>query len=227
MSKASDYRDGCEDSTVAGDFLIAEFNELLSSFRHTEELGEKRVEFFITLTTAVLGAVVLLDRITGAVAIAALAMLLIFGLLVRKRIIRRNIKSHEYLRGTDRIRCYFASMHPEWEEYMFTAIRQDEPTRTSQIGGPISCLSFGTGGLLQVVSLVNSLLGGALAALVVLNAAFQASPAPNCTWAIAWPFLSALIVAICLWVGQMELSRRQYVKAEKRIGPEDESPNGD
>ncbi len=43
-------------SMAVVDLLLAEHREAYAMYRHSEELGERRVNFFITLTTAVVAA---------------------------------------------------------------------------------------------------------------------------------------------------------------------------
>ena len=40
--------------------LLAEYDQFSNAFRFNEEIGERRIEFFITIATAVLGGVVVL-----------------------------------------------------------------------------------------------------------------------------------------------------------------------
>ena len=141
-------------------FLLAEQRQIQESFWRNEESGEKRVNFFITLVTAVLAALVALatskqgliaaNRLPLVVAYALLA-LLAFGLVTLLRMIRRNQVTDQYKRALDTIREYFKQADPALATYQPFARRRRRRLLT--------------GGLVEMVSLVNSLI---LAALVGL-----------------------------------------------------------
>jgi hypothetical protein len=159
----------------SAEFMLEEFRQSLNSFWKTEELGEKRVEFFITLTSAVFGGLLLLDRIASGASLAALAVLFLIGQLLLLRILRRNVLSHEYLRAAGRVRMYFAERSPGLSEYMFSTPGDSRPVRGPKPGPAaarakrawVTALTPKTGGLAELVSLVNSLLVGAFAGLAI------------------------------------------------------------
>jgi hypothetical protein len=105
--ETADEEHHCLDS----DALIADLQGANTSFSHNEEAGERRVQFFIGLFTAVIAALValgvevmkspsgksLLD--TGrfvTISMIALALLFVFGLLTFFRIVRRDCVTEEY-----------------------------------------------------------------------------------------------------------------------------------
>jgi hypothetical protein len=142
------------------DFLLAEYRYLADSFWRNEEGGEKRVNFFITLVTAVIAALVALATRQGSltdgqlsgIAVAACLGLLAVGILTFKRLIHRNVVTDEYKRAMDVIR---RALGPAGYE-PFPA-------------GPSRRRRFGRGGLTDLVAAVNSIIVaatvGALAAL--------------------------------------------------------------
>jgi len=95
------------------ELLLEEYKYFTGSFWKNEEIGEKRVEFFITLTTAVIAAVVTLitsDRATSygidirQIGLAALAGILLIGLITFLRMLKRNRVTDEYKDKIDYIR---------------------------------------------------------------------------------------------------------------------------
>jgi hypothetical protein len=96
------------------EFLLAEHRYLADSFWRNEETGEKRVNFFITLVTAVLAALVALASNRGSLsseqisrfAFAACLGLLVVGVLTFRRLLKRNGAADKYKAGMDVIRCH-------------------------------------------------------------------------------------------------------------------------
>jgi hypothetical protein len=83
---------------------LEEYRSWLESMRQNEEIGEKRLQFFVTLATAVLGGVMALAKAKGAdfdidmdlaaeLARWALPALLIFGVLTFFRMLRRDSRT--------------------------------------------------------------------------------------------------------------------------------------
>jgi len=87
--------------------LLAEYAHFAESFLKNEEIGEHRVEFFISVTTAVIGGVVVLlftgehNQLTPEkkqIATAALLSALLFGVVTFIRILHRDNVTDEYKR---------------------------------------------------------------------------------------------------------------------------------
>ncbi|KPL26210.1 MAG: hypothetical protein AMS23_02615 [Bacteroides sp. SM1_62] len=120
-------KSGNNELNYSKDFLLAEYNHFAESFWRNEEVGEKRVNFFITLVTAVLAAIVALatkdgDFLTTGVicpiAIFALLLLLLFGRVILKRMIKRNITTDEYKMAMAMIRSRFRHWGDQIEDYI-------------------------------------------------------------------------------------------------------------
>lgn len=134
------------------EFLMAEYRVFAESFWRNEESGERRVNFLITLVTTVIAAAVAL--ITQAdpsregtllAVLFALFGLLTFGIVTLLRMLRRNHVTDEYKHAMDRIRDYFrdAAADRRLADY------EPFPKKAGR--------KAGTGGLVDIVSLVNSL----------------------------------------------------------------------
>jgi|GEM_PF-735785 len=141
-------------------FLLAEYSQIADSFLKNEELGEARVSFYVILVTAIIGGGITLLDIGDFPNIRELfiitsVILYLFGFLVLKRMIKRNISTDEYLRALSLIRNYFASKDTEVVPYLLfytnKTIAREYTTRDL----------FGkNGGLVEMVSFLNSIIVG-------------------------------------------------------------------
>jgi hypothetical protein len=99
-------------STALKDLFLADLELLEESIWRNEDIGEKRFNFFVSITTAVVGGLVALstsDRPTSgmlrtAPANIALVALLVFGLIIYHRLMHRDKVTAEYKRETRMIR---------------------------------------------------------------------------------------------------------------------------
>jgi len=97
-------------------FLLAEHQYLGDCFWRNEEIGERRVNFFITLVTAVIAALVALatseegnleEAEVYLITVFALLALLSFGIVTLLRMIHRNIVTDGYKRAMEMIEAAF------------------------------------------------------------------------------------------------------------------------
>lgn len=144
------------------DFLIAEQQLFADSFWRTEELGEKRLNFFISLLTAAAAGLVLLatsesgftDAQVQWLSFATGVALLILGLSTLLRMLRRNNVADQYKRAMDNVRDAFRNRYG-LEEYK-----------------PLEYLPrrLFSGGLAQTAALLNSMIAGAITGIGLLSA---------------------------------------------------------
>ena len=154
------------------DFMLEEYKHHFAEFERSEEIGEHRVNFFITLVTAVFGALGVLVFENGDFDInkyyliinAALLAILLFGILTLARMIRRNLVSHEELRAMGRIRRYFVEKDPYIKDFLYYKPRDDKPVRKKEWR---DLASIGTGGLVETVMLINSIIVAILLVLII------------------------------------------------------------
>jgi len=151
------------------EFLLAEYQNNRDAFWRNEELGERRVNFFLTLTTAVMAALAIREKgilASGGnvdpIVFYGLGAVLLFGVVTLARIIRRNLVSHEYLRAVARIRRYFTDRDQQILRHLYYKPYDDRPQRKKDWN---ELFSLGTGGLVETVALVNSIIVAALCAL--------------------------------------------------------------
>jgi len=144
------------------DFLLAEYRNLTDSFWRNEDAGERRVNFFITLVTAVISALVALaTRATDlgsdmvfVIVFFALSALLAFGIVTLLRMLQRNRVTDGYKRAMAQIRTFFKE--------------EDERLRAYE---PFSKTTrrIGTGGLAEMIAVFNALIFAALGAVLTAS----------------------------------------------------------
>jgi ADP-ribose pyrophosphatase YjhB (NUDIX family) len=107
---------------AAKELLLADHKYLCDSFWNNEETGEKRVQFFITLVTAVLAAIATMLTMFGdentntfftAIILFSLFALFSFGVVTLLRILKRNEVSDGYKKDIDDIRQRFKDFYDD------------------------------------------------------------------------------------------------------------------
>jgi len=139
--------------------LLAEYRYFSDAFWKNEATGEKRVEFFITLATAVIAGIVALMTRSGEVdtginfpliVAGALSALLLFGLITYARMLQRNRVTDEFKKIIDYLREQLKDRSTDLTDYKV-------PFRESK--------RWFKGGLAETVALMNSIIIGIMAAL--------------------------------------------------------------
>jgi hypothetical protein len=204
----AETRSAEDPSGRVADLLLAEHREAYAMYRHSEELGERRVNFFITLTTAVIAALAIrVEGVTerGEVDVLFfmfLPALLLFGVLTLRRIILRNQRSSRQLRAVHRISAYFVKSGSEACAHLefFDPERQSfgRERKWSQL------FTAGNGGLAETVSLMNALLLSFLVGLIVYETAKDETAA----------FLAGAGALVAAWVIEFALIKRAYDRAD-------------
>lgn len=107
-------------------FLLAEYEHFADGFFKNEEIGERRIQFFITVATAVLGGVVVLltsDHVQLSkaslrqIATAALLSVLLLGVVTFGRILQRDRVTDEYKGVLRYLREQWRRRSPGLEDY--------------------------------------------------------------------------------------------------------------
>ena len=93
--------------------IIADISHFEEKFRFNEDIGEKRMNYFVSLITASIAGLVALhnaipDGLTEITRIVALSFLLAIGLLTYLRMVRRNQVTDEYLHTLDELRRLYS-----------------------------------------------------------------------------------------------------------------------
>ena len=182
-------------------FLLAEYQYFSDAFWKNEETGEKRVEFFITLTTAVIAGIVALvtrsdesmpDVSIRNISVGALSAMLLFGLVTFLRIMQRNRVTDEFKEILDYLRELIKRQSPDLADYKL-------PFRSSK--------RWLKGGLAETVALMNSIIIGVMAALYLGG---------------GWNWILIPILFLFSFALQVRIAKndRRSAKEEKKILPQ-------
>lgn len=202
---------GGEYSSKIDEFLLHEFDHNAAALLQNEEAGEKRVQFFFTVVTAVFGIVGLAFRsetvpLTEQLAASwapvslGLLLLLILGLWTTSRIVQRNVTTDQHkfvLRGIRRrfVTSDFARKHPN----MFYKVYDDFDERRAMSG---------KGGWFEALLVLNS----ALSALLAWVVAKGLQPSAEYV-----EFLIPAVFAVLTAYAQLRYARRKYAENWKEL----------
>lgn len=139
--------------------LITEYMHFQEAFWKNEELGERRVTFFITLTTAIIAGIVALmtnkTELTEIevlqIASAALSATFLFGVITFLRMLKRNRVTDEYKGILRYLREQLKKRSPNLHEYQLPF----HPRQKRILGG----------GLAETVAVINSVILAVIAGL--------------------------------------------------------------
>jgi hypothetical protein len=200
-----------------GAFLLEEYKTLSEKFLENENLGEKRVNFFITLATAILtvlfaltgDAILFLDvEVNSSLFLIGSIILLIFGIATLSRIIYRNIATDEMKRQLDTIRSFFVEEYNDEVNFLpFNPFKKVARRKNPKYH------SLGRGGLLQMVALMNSLLG----ALIIYWMVGCSISEYNFKIHIHLHLFLSGCAFILTWLTQIYYTRRKY---NEKLGKE-------
>jgi hypothetical protein len=147
--------------------LLAELKYVTDSYWKSEELGERRLTFFITVAAAVMGGLVTMEKDAQVVPTNPLGVLgaafgavtlWLLGLVTIRRMQRRNEVRDDYRRAADKIRIYFGERSFEVQRYMPFDPTKSIPPRARRGS------RLGRGGLLETAILMTSLAAATAAA---------------------------------------------------------------
>ena len=177
LNKNKSYK---QDIDHSKELLIADYKYLCDSFRENEQIGERRIKFFITLVTAVLAACATLitsnngfintkedyERLVIAVIFFSLFFLLVIGIITLLRMIQRNRVTDGYKRDLDEIRQRFKDYFdknnaledyaPFGAQIVRTVYSQNNNIEIESNSGRIKLRRFG--GLTHTTAAMNSLI---------------------------------------------------------------------
>lgn len=175
------------------EFMLAQYELIHQRYLFEREVGEKRLNVFLTLITAVLGGLLLASTSQVAVAdlpflsVAGLALLLIFGFVTFDRIRLRTIACISWLTRANRVLKYFLDRHEELKLFA-------EPyaiVESSETWGQSLMLN----GLVRTVAILNTLTAIAIGAIACEN--YGSAPRPY--WAIVLAAAAVWLVHVLLW----------------------------
>ena len=125
--KKTDQEDGVK-------FLLTEYSEVFEEYRRVREEGVRRLQFFVTLVTAILGGLVILFQFVGSSwivfqisSIIFVFILLVLGWDIFRYLLSRDRSSDFNMRAMGRIRRYFVDHNLEISDYLVWDA-DDEPS---------------------------------------------------------------------------------------------------
>lgn len=214
------------------EFLLHQHDYFAESFWKNEESGETRLRFFIALVAAVsalVGALLSSDQgtetLTVTISMAALFALVTVGLALLLRMIRRDEVTDGYKFAMDMVRLHFlrfgtgnlSSFDPFGVDSIDDGSLSIAPGTPDQ--APVVAADqqrfkrrFLTGGLVEAVIILNSLL---IAALVVL-ASLVASPALK-LGSQAAPWLLGLAALVLAGYLQYAYAKRKRQSSDAKL----------
>jgi hypothetical protein len=189
-------------------FMLEEYRHLSSSFLSNKDRSERQVTIFATLVAATIAALSsgrLLLWVAGSASIGVL----LFGTITLAHVIKRNIKSDEYLRGLAKVRSYFIGKGADLESYLPFPPRLPEPMRQKVWK---ELIPFASVGLVESVQLLNSFACAAFLAFL-LRSFFQG---------LRYRYMVVLIALIftVAWVSQFLYIRWRYMQAKRSCAVE-------
>jgi hypothetical protein len=166
MGKQESEFPNIEAKNHAVNFLMAEYSELNQEFRRLRGEGLNRLNFFIAITSSILGGLVFLSQSSNTpglflkvTALGAMLFLILIGWETFRFTIGRDISADENLRRIGKIRRFFADNYPPVIKYLPWQIH-DEPT---------NWVTRNTSAIRQVAQSIVSLL---LMLIAIISASF-------------------------------------------------------
>lgn len=119
---------------MSNEYLIAEFTEIFAEFRRVRNEGIKRLNFFITLISAIFAGLIFVFQLTTIsllhkklIFISSFIFMMIIGFEFYRYLISRDISSDFNMRAMSKIRSYFISKDPNIHQYILWH-KTDEPS---------------------------------------------------------------------------------------------------
>ncbi|MFW9767504.1 MAG: hypothetical protein ACFFEM_01685, partial [Candidatus Thorarchaeota archaeon] len=154
---------------IQTEFLLREHEYFAESFVNNEEVGEKRVNFLITIVLAILAALVGLVSVESTIIDLSIVLMVgifvLFGLLLLSyvtllRIIYRNKRTDDWKYRLDTVREQFRTLDKRLEDYYPFGRKIQRRTGFRE---------FGTGGLVEFTMTIITILFIALVEFILAN----------------------------------------------------------
>lgn len=149
---------------VSAEFMLKEYERVYTIKLNEDAQAEQRVSFFLTVTSAAVGIIVLISQVSNittemfsAAIEGVLAVLLLFGLAIFTRLNVRPSQQKAYAKLLAEIQDYFAYLDPEVAAYL--EVQRDVFERPSFRSKIVGIILLGLrGSLTQLIVLGNSLI---------------------------------------------------------------------
>lgn len=113
-------------------FLVTEHSEIFQEFRRLRDEGIRRLTFYVTISTAVLGGIVFSFQIAELpvlvlkiISLFSILMLVLLGWDTFRYLIVRDISSDFNMRSMARIRRFFVDLEPKVKNYLVWSTHDD------------------------------------------------------------------------------------------------------
>ncbi|HEX6288380.1 MAG TPA: hypothetical protein VFZ66_04275 [Herpetosiphonaceae bacterium] len=191
----------------AKDFLLHEYQSLYALHQHAKDVGETRLNFYITFAAA-LGSVLIATQqfirsdIHLWLLIAGLAVIMCLGFITFRKMLQRRVATILYRRRLGRVRAWFAFHYPEILPGLPYAIGREIPMDWGKYKLGSSAFS---------VAFLNTILVIVLVFIILLNsfgltAVWWSIPASGIVGAATWWFH---LVWKDRWLRAAEMQDRQ------------------
>jgi putative (di)nucleoside polyphosphate hydrolase len=199
----------------AADLLLREHQEAYTMFRHSEDLGERRITFFLTLTTAVIAALTIRtngvttgdDGEVDELFYYFLVPLVLFGLVTLRRMMVRNVSSSRQLRAIARINAYFCESGPPGLASHLEFFKPPWDPSFARRYEWRDAFALKRGGLTETVTLINSVLLAFLVGLAVFDVVEGGGAAG----------LAGGLAFVVAWAGQFTWMKLFYNDQAKKL----------
>lgn len=183
--------------------LMAEYERFAESFWKNEEIGEKRLNFYITLTTAVLAGIIALvssdhknisDDTVCLIVTAALSGVFLFGVVTFFRILQRNRVTDEYKCTLDFIRAELSRLSSSLSDFELPFWNNRK--------------KHFKGGLAETAGVMNCIVLAVIVAIWL-----------GCGWYWLWVPIPSILVGIIQWVfiGKRKEEKKEMVANVERL----------
>ena len=183
------------------EFLLREYEHVSECFLQNEEGGEKSVNIFLTITTALAAGLAFgWEKLESGAPLYWLPMTgltffwLLLGFTILRRLVRRNLTTDEHLRALARIRRHFVHRENDycWKILPYDPYKSRPPREASKS-------PFGKGGYVEILMLLNAMVACA-GVWLVTHWKLNVSPGQLDT-DLMGPGIG-LIAALLVWGGQ-------------------------
>jgi hypothetical protein len=209
------------------EFLQKEYDNLTQLITENEQLGERRIQFFLSLV----GVVTTLIGIFGIselnfdfkkdenkqkfqiiiIIFTIVIMILIpFGIMTLKRLINRNIITDRRILDLEYIRNYFKK-YASTELKKYFPFQEYDFNRCRTLEWKEIFLTKG-GGLIETVALINSIIGGLISGAIVFFVILQTSKNILDNSIIYYIIFIFIVTCIVIWILQFCYVKNEYAK---------------
>ena len=218
----------------AAEYMLAVYNSSSADFRSNEQVGDRRINLYITLATAVIGGLLVLStkQFTGSllfsvvIICAAIIAILAVGIFTFFRMLQRNIVTDEYVRSMKNVGKFFVLRNPRIKVFLTELDPfEEKAVRSKKIG----VFKIITGGLLETVAILNGFVAASLPLLVILALNVAARRQDGQPQLILVPLhyillgISAALLGLGTWVCQIKYALRRYKSVESDTHSEGEA----